>query len=280
MSRKKNGEKATLLSKCGDSLFGCSGELLPTQGIYVPKSLSTSSSCFICKRTVWVPHSISHECLAKHLESFGATLPFSIQRVASLHRFGLCGISPTRSLRAIDRQFLLLAKVPHKYFAVYGIVEIRQPSFQGVIFIENISTTKDDIMKCVEWIHNELAFYQDSRETSSQGHDDFRETVPDKEDKSLEIESESQEDIEGTQDPIQNTSDETESDILVNTPEFPNHEPSEYVSLSNVSFNNAHLPNPNIIFWISCLPPQSTTETTGYPFSTPSQPSSLENNVL
>ena len=266
MFRKKNGEKASLLSKCGDSLFGCSGELLPTQGIYVPKSLSTSSSCLICKRTVWVPHSLSHECLAKHLESFGATLPFSVQRVASLHRFGLCGITPTRTIHAIDKQFLLLARVPHKYFEVYGIVEIRQPSPQSLLFVENISTTKDDIMKCVEWIHHEFAFYQDLRETIRRERCAFTETVLDK-DKTLGIESESQELMEGMQDPIQHTSDETESDFSVSTPEFPNHEPSEYVTPPNVSFNNVHPPNSNIIFWIPCLPPQSTTETTGYPFS-------------
>ena len=162
---------------------------------------------------------------------------------------------------------------------MYGIVEIRQQYPQNIIIVENISTTKDDIMKCVEWIHHEFAFYQDSRETVSKGHDDFIETVPDKE-KLLGTESESQEVMDGIQGPIQHTSDETESEISVNTPEFPNHEPSEYVNPPNVNFNNAHPHNPNIIFWIPCLPSQSTTETTGSPFFIQSFPSSLKNNVL
>lgn len=67
------------------------------QGIYVPKSLSPTAN-YICKRSVWVPLSLSHECLAQHLESFGATLPFSIQKVMSLHRIGLCGVNPTRTV--------------------------------------------------------------------------------------------------------------------------------------------------------------------------------------
>ena len=164
---KEHGEKSTLLSKCGETLFGCSGQLYVTQGIYVPKSLVSSSSYCLCKRTVWVPDSLSHECLAKNLDLFGAKLPFSVQRVASLHRFGLCGITPTRTAYAKDKYFILLAKVPHKQFAMYGIVEIRESCKTGIIIIVNISTTKEDILDNVEWIKNDLALYHISKRPKS-----------------------------------------------------------------------------------------------------------------
>ena len=151
---RKDGEKTTLLSKCGEFLFGCSGEMLVTQGIYIPKSFTPSPYHFICKRGVWVPDSLSHECLVHNLESFGASLPFSVQKVASFCRFGLCGVNPTRTVHANDKHFFLLAKVPHKQFAVYGIVDIGQACPSSPIFIERISTNRDVILKSVEWVLN------------------------------------------------------------------------------------------------------------------------------
>ena len=261
MFRRKNGEKAILLNKCGETLFGCPGELLVTQGIYVPKSLSSSPFHFICKRTVWAPVSISYECLVKHLTTFSVTLPFSVQRVASLHRFGLCGINPTRTVHAIDKQFLLLAKVPQKYFAIYGIVEISESGPRGLAFIESISINRDEILNCVNWMQREFTLYHLEKESKKKKRHSFlTEDVGDKESEIIITESEPPTIIQETQDPIQHESVETESEVSINTQEHPNLAPCEHVDPQNVGFNSAHLQNPNTIYWIPCLPQQSTPE--------------------
>ena len=265
MFRRKNGEKATLLSKCGESLFGCSGEMLPTQGIYVPKSLPSSPTHFICKRTVWIPDSISHKCLVHNLESFGATLPFSIQKVASLHRFGLCGITPTRTLHAEDQHFLLLAKIPHKYFAVYGIVKVQDCCPRGISLIESISTNNDDILNCAEWMKKEVTLFHLSKEAKNKrlSHDVLTGETSDQEGKLFATGSEPPTIMERMyQYPVQYKSDETESELSVHTPEDPNHAPLEFVNPQNTGFNGVYLSDSNTILWVPCLPPQSTTERT------------------
>ena len=217
---RKKGEKSALLSKCGELLFGCTGELLTTQGIYVPKSLSSRLAPFICKRTVWVPDSLSHECLVHCLESFGATLPFSVPKVASLHRFGVCGINPTRTLRADEKSFLLLARIPHKQFAVYGIVEIGTMYVNNHTFIERITTNKDDLLDCVDWMKSESALYQQSKQPENKRMSDSVSTdkTKDQESETFERTSESQEIMkEAEQNPIQPKSTETESEASVNT---------------------------------------------------------------
>ena len=263
MFRRKDGKKAMLLSKCGESLFGCSGETLVTQGIYAPKLPSSSLHCF-CKRAVWVPHSVSHEHLVHNLESFCATLPFSVQKIASLHRFGLCGINPTRAGHAIDQQFLLLAKVPHKHFAVYGIVEIGQTSPTSVVYIENISTNKDDVLNCVEWIKSELSLFLLSRGSRNKAQCSTVSTEDTSETEVKVIESESPKTMHEThKDPIQHRGVETDSEISVHTPEYPNLVPCEYVNPQSIS--GVHLSNPNTVLWIPCLPPQCTVEVAGQP---------------
>ena len=269
--RRKDGEKATLLSKCGKSLFGCSGETFVTQGIYAPKSESGSFQYF-CKRAVWVPVSLSYEHFIHNLESFGATLPFSVQKVASFHRFGLCGINPTRAGHAIDQQFLLLAKVPHKHFVVYGIVEIRQTSPTSIVYIESITTSKDDILDCVNWMKSELTLHNLSKGLKTQRLC-FPVSTGDTSEKEggKVIESEPQ---KAVYDPTQHKGVETESETSIHTPEYSNCVSHECVVPQNV--NGSHLSNPSIVYWISCLPSQCTVEATGQstPFFIAPQPSS------
>ena len=268
MFRRKIGEKATLLSKCGESLFGCSGETLVTQGIYVPKSLLSGPFRFICKRTVWVPDSLSHECLFHHLLFFGATLPFSVQKVASRHSFGLCGINPTRTIRAKDTSFLLLAKFPHKHFAVYGIVDVRQTCSDKVIFVERISTDRNEVLKCVDWMKNEVVLYQLSKEPKGYRTDGDDSTDDSSKQDDRLVESEMQEILQEThQNPIQQVSDETESDVLVNTSENPNPVPCEHENPPDTCFDGVDLPDPNTLFWIPFTPLQTTVEAPSY--STP-----------
>lgn len=274
--KRKVGEKATLLNNCGELLFGCSGEVLVTQGIYVPKSLSSSPFSFICKRTVWIPLSPLCEHFVHNLESFGATLPFSVQRIASLNCFGLCGIDPTRAIHARDKCFLLLAKFPGKHFAVYGIVETRNADFQNTTFIENISTNKDDILHCVEWIKSETTLYHLSKGTQNRTSHSMTTKETGTREGSL-IESEPSTVMQNMQQyPIQK-SVETEGEQVVYTPGYPHHTPCEHVNPLTPTFGGAYLPNPNNVFWIPYLPVQSTAEATGGPssFFLPSQLSSL-----
>ena len=253
---RKDGEKAILLNKCGELLFGCSGEIMVTQGVYIPKSLSSGSSHFICKRAVWVPDSLSHEHLVQCLESFGATLPFSVQRVASLHRFGLCGINPTRTVHAIDKQFFLLAKVPHKQFAIYGIVQIRQSCPSDPIVIENISTSQDDVLCYVEWIQCELSLFHSSQQTWRRR---TRHLVPTETDQGQLFESGSSKTMQGAP---KHSSDfsfvETESELSVNTPEHPSTVLCEPECQCNATFSDPS--NPNVISSEPYFPQQRTTK--------------------
>ena len=254
--RRKYGEKSTLLSKCGETLFGCSGKLLVTQGIYVPKSLSPSSTHCLCKRTVWVPDSLSHECLLHNLESFDATLPFPVQWAASLHRFGLCGINPTRTAYATDKQFLLLAKVPHRQFGVYGIIEIREAYTKGIIIIVSISTSKEDVLNCVDWIKTEFTLFLLSRKPkkrTSHGSNGGEEAQVIRGEKTTLLQG-------SEQDPLQHRSSETESDESINTPECLNPL-CESVNPSNVSFSGLQSPNP--LLWVPCFDSQSSREASG-----------------
>ena len=164
--------KATLLHKCGEMLFGCSGKMLVTQGIYVPKLVSSQPFYLLCKRTVWVPDSLSYECLFEHLLSFGAILPFSVKKIASLNRFGLCGINPTRTVHANDRCFLLLAKYPGKHFAVYGVVEIEQGGPRSMVSIQSIITKKGEVLSHVDCIQSEITHYQQSKESKNKKSSD------------------------------------------------------------------------------------------------------------
>lgn len=264
--KRKGGEKAIILSKCGESLFGCPGKMLVTQGIYVPKSVSSKPFHFVCKRTVWVPDSLSYEHLFEHLLSFGAMLPFSVQKVASLQRFGLCGITPTRTLHAIDRHFLLLAKYPHKHFAVYGIVVIREACINTLPIIESISTSKIDVLNHVDWVEREIVLFHLSKESKNKGvrFDKLIEEKSEQEDKS-ESESESPMVMERTeQEPIQHTS-ETESETKTSVPESMNIVPYEYVDPHNITFNGIYHQNPSTIYWVPCYSSQNTFETVSEP---------------
>ena len=232
---RKDGEKTTLLSKCGELLFGCSGTMLVTQGIYIPRSLSPSHDHFICKRAVWVPDSLSHECLVHHLESFGATLPFSVQMVASLHRFGLCGVNPTRTVHANDKQFFLLAKIPHRQFMVYGIVEIGQTCQSSPIFIERISTNRVDILSSVEWVLNEFALHHLSKQLKNKRRRHC--AVTDK----LKQE---------TQDQMQCGNAETESEQSEKAPQSPIIILCDSVNSPSSGFNGVDLQGPHPIFLI------------------------------
>ena len=268
---RKKGEKTTLLEKCGELLFGCSGELLVTQGIYVPKSLTSSSSHFICKRTVWVPDSLSHECLIQHLESFSATLPFSVQKVASLHRFGLCGINPTRTIHAIDKHFLLLIRFPHNHFSVYGIVGIGQDCPGGVIFIDSISTDSDVVLNSVEWMKKENAQHHLSKQSKNRtSHVVLLDTTRHDEGKSVEIGSEPTVMMQEAQGPIQHVSTETESEPSISTPECTYIPPGTCANPSSPSPKSSvnHDEITNTMFLIPCLPLQMTTDAShAYPFS-------------
>lgn len=262
MFMRKDGEKVALLNRCGELLFGCSGQVLVTQGIYIPKLLSSDSHSFICKRTVWVPTSLSHGHLVHNLESFGATLPFSVERVAFLHRFGLCGISPTRTGHTAEKAFLLLARVPHKHFAIYGIVEIRQTCATSLAFIEAISTNGTDILNCVEWIQSEIALYHLVKESKSKRKRRVSTVVKrNQEGQVVEGVSTISTIPQGAeQHPFQHKSDKTDSDLSANTSEHPSHPPQEQVNPPSVSSNCPQVTNSNTIFWISCLPPQYTSE--------------------
>ena len=259
---RKGGEKSSQLSKCGELLFGCTGKLLTTQGIYVPNCFSSTLKPFICKRTVWAPDSLSHECLAQHLETFGATLPFSVQKVASLHRFGICGINPTRTVHAEDKSFLLLARIPHKQFAVYGIVEMGHTQLNNLMYIESITTNIDDILVCVDWIKNEIGHHKIKQSKNKR-------IIPhvltyeasDKDSESLERKSEPQKLFEETeQNHTQLKSTETESELTVSTPELINQTSGECVNPQNVSFHGVYMPNQNTIIWFPVPPSQGATE--------------------
>ena len=272
MFRRGNGEKAALLSKCGELLFGCHGELLPTQGIYVPKSLSSSLTPFVCKRTVWVPDSLSHECLVHNLESFDATLPFSVQKVASFHRFGLCGVCPTRTIHAEDKAFLLLAKVPHKQFAVYGIIEMGSANVSNPTSIGTITTKKDDILSCVNWIKSEIVLHQQMQQFKSKrkcAGTHIYETK-DKEGDVLEHKNEPQE-ILGVieQISVQPKSTETESVLSVSTPDNTAQAPGECTNPTKPLFNGVDMQNQSAILWFPFVPSQCIPETSEYssPFS-------------
>ena len=249
--------KATLLHKCGEMLFGCSGKMLVTQGIYVPKLVSSQPFYLLCKRTVWVPDSLSYECLFEHLLSFGAMLPFSVKKIASLHRFGLCGINPTRTIYAIDKCFLLLAKYPRKHFSVYGVIEIGMTDPSSVLFIESILTSKGEILSHVECIKSEINLYQQSKESKSQrtSPDELEGDTNDQVREFIEAES-GPVHIEGEQEsPIQQSV--TECDISTNTPQSLFFAPYESMSPLNVCFNGDDLPNPSPILLDHSFPSPS-----------------------
>ena len=243
---RKDGEKTTLLSKCGELLFGCSGKMLVTQGIYIPRSLSPSPDHFICKRAVWVPDSLSHECLVHNLESFGATLPFSIQRVASLHHFGLCGVNPTRTVHANDKHFFLLAKVPHKQFAVYGIVEIGQTGQSSAIIIESISTNKDDIISSVEWVLNEFALHHLSKQLKNKRRKHCA-VIGQLKNQSQSLATEGMQETQGK---IQHRSVETESEQSEKTPQSPIIILCDSENSPSSSFNGVDMQGPHPLFLI------------------------------
>ena len=167
--QRKDGEKATLLSQCGMSLFGCTGETMVTQGIYIQKAWSSEPLHCFCKRGVWVPSAPSQEHLIHCLDSCGVSLPFSISRIATLQRFGLCGINPTRTVHASDTQFFLLAKFPCKQFTVYGIVTIKRVDLNHPVTIVGISTEKNFILQCVGWIKREADTYHQVKEQKRTG---------------------------------------------------------------------------------------------------------------
>lgn len=268
--RRKIGEKATLVSKCGESLFGCCGEMLVTQGIYVPKSLSSRPSHCICKRTVWVPDSISYECFFHYLDYFGASFPFPIQRGASHYCFGLCGINPTRTMHAEGNWFFIVVKYLHRRFAVYGIVQTKLSSLKSVAFIENISTNKNDVLNCVDWIQREIACYKLSKVIKSNGADQIvlKDATSDQKDQMYE--SESQIVIqEAQQDQVQHKCDETESEVSFEAPESFCPAPCECLQPLNTSFNGVNLPSPNTLFWVLYYPQQSTVDVAGYPNTFP-----------
>jgi hypothetical protein len=262
MFRRRKGEKSTLLSKCGELLFGCTGELLPTQGIYVPKSLSSTLKLFICKRTVWVPDSLLHECLVHNLESFDATLPFSVQKVVSLHRFGLCGVSPTRTIHAEDKAFLLLAKIPHKQFAVYGIIEMGSAYLSNPTSIVSITTNKDDILHCVNMIKSEIVLHQQMKQFKNKTSPSvLMYDIKDKESDVVERKNEPQELLGVTEQcPVQLKSTETESDLSVCTPEIPAQAPTECANPSQPLFQGVYMPNQNAILWFPFVPSLGTSE--------------------
>ena len=252
--------KATLLHKCGEMLFGCSGKMLVTQGIYVPKLVSSQPFYLLCKRTVWVPDSLSYECLFEHLISFGALLPFSVKKIASLHRFGLCGINPTRKMYAIDRCFLLLARYPCKRFAVYGVVEIGITDPNSTMFVESIITSKVEVLSHVESIQSEINLYQQSKELKSQrkNADELRDDANGQEGQLIETGSQSAI-VEGEQEyPVQQ-SVVGECDVSPNAPECSTIAPDECMSPLNVCFDSPQLPGPSPPLWESSSSPQSVT---------------------
>lgn len=167
--QRKDGEKATLLSQCGMSLFGCTGETMVTQGIYIQKSWSSEPLRCFCKRGVWVPTAPSQEHFMHCLDSCGVTLPFSVPRISSLRRFGLCGINPTRTVHASDTQFFLLAKFPCKQFTVYGIVTIKRVDLNHPVTIVGITMEKNFILQCVGWIKSEADTYHQVKEQKRSG---------------------------------------------------------------------------------------------------------------
>lgn len=167
--QRKDGEKATLLSQCGMSLFGCTGETKVTQGIYLPKAWSPEPHHCFCKRGVWVPTAPSKECLIQYLQSCDPSLPFSIDRISNIRGFGLCGLSATRTVHATDTQFFLLAKYPWKKFTVYGIVNIERAEINNPVTITTISTDMELILQCVGWIRKEAENYHQVKEKKRRG---------------------------------------------------------------------------------------------------------------
>ena len=213
-----------------------------TQGIYIPKSLAPSPHHFICKRGVWVPDSLSHECLVHHLESSGASLPFSVQKVVSFRRFGLCGVYPTRTVHANDKHFFLLAKVPYKQFAVYGIVDIGQACPSSPIFIERISTNRDVILKSVEWVLNECALHHLSKRFKNKRR---QHVVKDSKSQSLVTEG-----TQEVQDQNQHRSVETESEQSEKVPQSPFIILDDSMNSHSSSFNGFELEGPHSMFLI------------------------------
>lgn len=216
----KTGEKATLLSQCGEILFGCSGETKVTQGIYISRPLTANPFSFVCKRSVWVPHCASHEHFASNLRAFGVTLPFSVSKAASLHRLGLCGLNPKRTIRAKDTQFFLLAKFPTKRFSVYGVVVMNKFGPKSEIFIDSITVNKDDVLNCVEWVKNEATLYQLTKELKTKDNTSAQKEEPsDKEDSEIEMTPSSHISQISMQTSMEHNGADLESDLSVTTPE-------------------------------------------------------------
>lgn len=258
--RRKVGEKATLLGQCGESLFGCSGETLVTQGIYMTTQIPAKPFSFICKRTVWVPGSLDFEQLASHLEVYGATLPFSIPKVASLRRFGLCGLNPTRTIRARDTQFLLLAKVPTKRFTVYGVVVIKKFGPKSQIIIDSITTNHDDVLCCVEWVKNESTLYQLSRELKS--HDTSNTSQAKESSQQDDTVVKTEKGIDSipqilVQYGMQSNVD-TESDLSVTTPENYKMNQTDCLTSPGIAPYSFYVPYTS--FSVSSFPSQNTVE--------------------
>lgn len=258
--RRKVGEKATLLGQCGELLFGCSGETLVTQGIYISRSIPTKPFSFICKRTVWVPGSLAFEHLAAHLEVYGARLPFSVSKIASLRRFGLCGLNPTRTIRARDTQFLLLARFPTKRFTVYGVVVIKKFGPKSQILIDSITTNNTDVLNCVEWVKNESTLYQLSRELKNKDASTNAQKEGSSEQDDQPVEAEAVADCV-PQIPAQKgiqCSVDTESDLSVTTPEYLKMSQIDSFDSPNLAPYGLYLPS--TVYVVPSFPSQNTSE--------------------
>jgi len=151
---KKDGEKAVLLQSCGELLFGCTGRIRVTQGVYFARK-GRKLECF-CKRAVWVPDKFSPDHLKRMFAEFGAD---PSQCPATCHLIGLCGRNPTRTARATDSTFMIVAQANKKKFVIIAIAVVMSSQFDYLqrtsVTISSIATDPITISGTVAWIKNE-----------------------------------------------------------------------------------------------------------------------------
>jgi len=152
---RKNGEKAELLKCCGQTLFGCDGEILVTQGIYCCPPFGKKAECF-CKRAVWVPRHFNLAALKETFFYHSAEFPLTVTEDTPV---GVCGQAPTRTAHADDKVFLILAQFVKKKFSVIGTVAIAKNDKDGTHYITEIKSGSS-LFDAVTWVREESSIHR------------------------------------------------------------------------------------------------------------------------
>jgi len=149
VQRKKIGEKGQVLELAWKVLSGSSaissGGVRVTQGIYA-KTEDGKTDVF-CKRGVLVPKTFDYERLSEVFRSFGAELSDSICEDSVV---GFCGMAPTRTARADDTIFFLLAH-PHDKFVVVAIITV-DDNYRRIV---DLKSDAESLANAVKWVKEE-----------------------------------------------------------------------------------------------------------------------------